>query len=83
MNTRVLMSMRVKVPVYDLSRRVFPLVYYLFPTLTWFGLLKCSPWSSERMLRKRYFIKLAIESIMKQGLSPCPPTTVVLRVTIN
>lgn len=77
MNTWVLVSMRAKVPVYDLSRRVFPLVYYLFPVLTWFGLLKCSPWSSERMLRERYFTKLATrELIMKQALSPFSNVTI-------
>lgn len=71
MNTQVLLSMRDKVPVYDLSKRVFPLVYYLCPALRWFRLLKCSPWSFERMLRERYFIKLATrELIMKQALSP-------------
>lgn len=63
--------------MYDLSRRIFPLVYYLLPPLMWLGLLKHSPWSSEWMLQERSFIKLATgKTIMKQNLSfhsPCPP----------
>lgn len=55
-------------------RESFPIGLLPFPALTWFRPLKCSPWSSERMLRVRYFIKLATgESILKQALSPVPP----------
>lgn len=54
MDTQVLVfERRAKVPMHDLSRNIFPLVYYLLPPLTRLGLLKYSLWSSEYMLQVR------------------------------
>jgi len=70
---------RDKVPTYNLSRRILPLVYYPLRLPKWLGFLKCSLWSSECMLEENYFIKSATgEMIMKQILSPSDPQVILL-----
>lgn len=80
MDTQVSLSDRkAKVPMYDLFRRIFPLVNDLLPPLKWLGLLKCCLWSSERLFQRGNLLSWPLEKwLWSRFLAPTPPIPVIL-----